>query len=149
MGMSHELAEGFATKLNSIEDPIAAVVTIHLYTEYWVDLIIKNKTKTSSKILRWNYLNKLELIFNMDLIPEKLYQNLVKLNKLRNKCAHNLNYRFNDLNYRDYNLDYVRDEIKELNSEDTLLNINIIGLATFAWINDLARKELNLEEEPI
>lgn len=149
MKETEKIVATFADRLNTIKEPISAVVTIHLYTEYWIDLVIKNKTKTANKFLKWSYASKLDLIYNLELIPEKLYQNLLKLNKLRNACAHNLNYDFKELDFTDYNLDPLDNKVRNSELRDVLFQINVIGFVTFAWLNDHARKGLGLEEEPI
>lgn len=146
---SERTVEEFVKQLNTIKEPISAVVTIHLYTEYWLDVIIKNKTKTPSKILNWSYASKLQVVYNIDLITEELYLNLIKLNKLRNTCAHNLYYDFKDINFKEYTLYNMDEKISDINTDDKMFHIAVIGISTFGWLSSYAREELGLIDDPI
>ena len=98
-----ENLQKYFVKLSSVKEPIILVLTIHLYTEFWINKLIELRSPNPKEILDRNYVFaiKLMLVYNMGLIPEQLYLNIKKLNTLRNKYAHNLDYDFtkSDLNY--------------------------------------------------
>jgi hypothetical protein len=102
--MDKEIGPKFLDKLKNIQDNAALVVTIHLYTEYWINRILEDKKKNPGKIVKndSSYLVKLDFIYNMGFITENIFWNLQKLNKLRNNCAHKLDYDFvgMDCNYK-------------------------------------------------
>ena len=88
-------------RLNALGDPIAFVITLHLFTEYWINRWIKH-TFPKGDLTSFSYAQKLNKIEARGDFPEELAFNLRKLNKLRNSVAHNLNFDFStmDLAYR-------------------------------------------------
>lgn len=143
------LLESFVGMLNTTKEPLVVIIKSHLYTEYWIDVIIKDRTKNPSKIFRWSYANKLEFIYNLNVIPTELYQNLLKLNQLRNQCAHNLNFDFTSISHDDYNFWNLDEVMRRGISVDGLFSANIIGYVSYGWLDSYARKNLGLKEKPI
>ena len=88
----------------------------------------------------------------MGLIPKMLYDNLKKLNKLRNNYAHNLDFDFlkSDLDYFDPE---HRINIKEFGNVCTYKETHIdpknailwIGVVTFGWLNNHCKDAHGLE----
>lgn len=92
--------------IQNAKEPITVILTTHLFVEYALNHLIEYNCKNSKKILddsnRWTFSMKLELCFQLNLIEEYLYQNIIKLNKLRNAYAHNLK-----VNFREMDLEYI------------------------------------------
>lgn len=91
----------FINRLHNIDDPAAIVVTIHLFCENALNQLMKQKKKTPDKYITEQsaFIVKLDLCFNMGLINESLFINLVKLNTLRNRCAHKVDVDFNKIDH--------------------------------------------------
>jgi hypothetical protein len=77
-------------------DPISSLVTLHLFTEAWVnwglDQLLQEQPPTNL-----TFADKLELLFKSNHLSEGLFKNLKSLNWLRNKAAHNLSIDFTTL----------------------------------------------------
>lgn len=83
-------------KLDGYFEQISTLLLTHLYVEYFINLLINNHFKLSSKILddhnRYTFSVKTDLIYEKGYIPEWLYFNIRKLNKIRNEFSHNLHF---------------------------------------------------------
>lgn len=142
---SRNITKMFLDRIMNINDPVAKAITIHLMTENWIDKIIDAVCITPGQIKRWNYSSKLLFIYNFKIIKEPLYKNLKLLNRLRNDCAHNLDYNFDDINIKDYSLYGIKEKLDNTESfeetayevEDVDKKLFLIGLATFGWLNNL------------
>jgi hypothetical protein len=84
-----------------ITDPIAFVLTVHLFTEQWLNQILL-KSCPHKDLTENTYSRKLDICFAIGKITEDLFFNLRKLNKLRNSVAHDLNFDLTkmELDYR-------------------------------------------------
>lgn len=142
---SQNITENFLDRIMNINDPLATAITVHLMTENWIDRIIDAVCITPGQIKKWNYSAKLLFIYNFKIIEEPLYKNLRLLNKLRNDCAHNLDYNFNGINIKDYNLNGIKEKLDNTEGfeenayevEDVNKKLFLIGLATFGWLHNL------------
>src|SRR5205814_10525740 len=76
-----ELANGLISALRRIQEPVALVVTLHLFTEQWLNLILR-KFCLKFDLSNYVYRRKLEIAFGMGKLSEELFFNLGKLNKL-------------------------------------------------------------------
>lgn len=72
------------------DDHIAIVLKSHLLIEYLLDKIVKHKLERDPDKLM--FANKLKLLHKKDLIPDYIFRNIGKINCLRNKLVHELNY---------------------------------------------------------
>lgn len=143
------IATAYINRLSRVNDPLAVVVTIHLYTEYWLDRILESACENPNRLPRqMNYKNKLDIVHSLVSLPDGLHKNLSKLNTLRNKCAHNLDF---DFSTADYNYDLstlvnnneqIIDDLTKIELWDRLM---WIGIATFGWVNNFANKSLGLK----
>lgn len=141
----------YLDSIEELDDILAIVLKTHLYTEYWIDQLVKEVSLTANESIKYSFAVKLNLIYNMGCIPEALYLNIKKLNKLRNQFAHNLDF---DINDADWNY-VVRQEGLALSDFETVKEkLLIVGLETFAWLNNeavgvLMKKEYleNVEKE--
>ena len=77
-------------------EQISTLLTTHLYIEYFINYLIENHFLLKKKILSDNrsytFSVKLDLIYEKGFIPEWLYFNIRKLNKIRNEFSHNLHF---------------------------------------------------------
>lgn len=83
-------------KLDGYFEQISTLLLTHLYIEYFINSLIDNYFRLSKKILddhnRYTFSVKLDLIYEKGFIPEWLYFNIRKLNKIRNEFSHNLHF---------------------------------------------------------
>jgi hypothetical protein len=83
-------------KIDGYYEQISTLLLTHLYTEYFINLLIEKKFKIAKKILedhnRYTFSVKLDLIYEKDYIPEWLYFNIRKFNKIRNSFSHDLHF---------------------------------------------------------
>ena len=104
----------------SIDEPRILTIVIHLYIENFIEEIIKKKIKRSSKILKYSFKQKLEILYSMDIIPENFYEDINFINNTRNNYAHKLNFTINNFDFKKsnklrnyYNLNpYKRKDLK-------------------------------------
>ena len=72
------------------DDHIAIVLKSHLLIEYLLDKILKHKLEQDPDKL--TFYNKLKRLHSNYLIPDYIFKNIDKINSLRNKLVHELNY---------------------------------------------------------
>lgn len=72
------------------DDHIAIVLKSHLLIEYLLDKIVKHKLERDPDKLM--FAEKLKRLHKKDLIPDYIFRNIDKINSLRNKLVHELNY---------------------------------------------------------
>jgi len=86
----------FLTRLGPQDDELATILKGHLFIEYLLDKIISTKCKSPKRILSdsrsFTFAVKLQLVYSMGLLPDYTYRNIVKINKVRNELAHNLEF---------------------------------------------------------
>lgn len=101
MSYNHKLITEYQDKLEELKaannhyEPLGSVVVLHLYVEYCINYLIENHCQNSKRLLDHSNVTfsiKLEIVFALGLIPEWLYINIRKLNKIRNGYSHNLDF---------------------------------------------------------
>jgi hypothetical protein len=87
-------------RLRLIRDPVAFVITLHLFCEHWLNRILL-KCCPAYDLTDLQFSRKLRIVFAMEKIPKTLFENLERLNRLRNAVAHGLDFDFTkmDLDY--------------------------------------------------
>ncbi len=108
-------------------EQISTLLVTHLYIEYFINEIIENHFRLKGKILSdhrsFSFSIKLDLVYEKGFIPEWLYFNIRKFNKIRNEFSHNLH--FDVLNS---DLTFKRDddegEIETVNLKSELMGTN-------------------------
>lgn len=87
-------------RLNQCTDPTAYVLTIHLFCEYWLNLVLE-RISPSHDLTGNRFAVKLDLLYGLGKIPQPIFENLKKLNALRNRIAHRPDFDFTkmDLGY--------------------------------------------------
>ena len=133
------------------DDPVGYIVITHLYVEHGLNYLIYKKCKNHKKILKDNrtytFAVKLDLCYEMGLISDFLYENIIVLNSLRNKIVHNL-----DVDYKSLKLYFtslagekmfpIGDFVENENDLDgvTLMIMNL-GMKTLTPMNTLIMVE--------
>ena len=94
-------------RLRLLRDPVAFVLTLHLFCEHWLNQILL-KFCPAEDLTNFQYARKLQIVYAIEKIPKMLFENLKELNRLRNKVAHNLDFDFTkmDLNYHPSHPDF-------------------------------------------
>jgi len=91
-----EVGKECLRRIATITDPAAAILTTHLFTEHWINQILikfcPHFDLTDRSKIDFSYSQKLHIAYSIGKLPEKLFQNLKKLNKLRNDIAHQLDF---------------------------------------------------------
>ena len=86
-------SEDFNKVVEKIDDPILLILRVHLYTEHLFERIISCKLPRGDRHLNdsnISYNQKLSLVSAFDYIPDEIIASLKQLNRIRNKCAHEL-----------------------------------------------------------
>ncbi|HRQ23230.1 MAG TPA: hypothetical protein PLF42_07355 [Anaerolineales bacterium] len=86
----------YQLRLRSSDDEATIVLVGHLIVENLINRVIRAKCKAPKTILGdvrvYTFAVKLQIIYAMGLLPEGIYKNIVRINKLRNKYAHNIEF---------------------------------------------------------
>ena len=151
-------SERLLRMLNSAGEPVALAIGIHLLVEHGVNYLISQRASSEApvtdRLIELRFPKKAKLAFDLGTIPKELYDNHLKLNKIRNEYAHNLDF---DLSSLEPNRLYfttppnehfeqekgykIGDLAKMLSSPPTNSEIRnvlgFIGVATFAWQHNL------------
>jgi hypothetical protein len=77
-------------------DPVATVLRFHLLTEYYLEQLIRSLLTRGDRIIEsgnFSYAQKLCVVAATDELKDDLISALRNLNKLRNKCSHELHHK--------------------------------------------------------
>lgn len=79
------------------EETLVVILRLHLYAEKELESVLKSIFVNPQKYIGENYtfINKLDLIYNLGYMEKTLYDAVLKLNWVRNKLAHKLDYEKN------------------------------------------------------
>ena len=93
---TNDVTMEFVIRVRVHDDEAAIILKGHLLIEYLIDKIIEQKCKAPDKILEdprnYPFSVKLQFVYSMGLLPDYLHENIVRINRLRNKLAHNLDF---------------------------------------------------------
>jgi hypothetical protein len=123
--------------INNTNDPISLTILCHLYSEYWINQIIEEKSPTAKEILdnrNFTFSIKLVLVYNMGFITEVIYSNIKILNNLRNKIAHQLDYDLNNFDFNQFKYDHVLDK-DTVKTFDLVRKLKFVGSLTYGMIH--------------
>ena len=76
-------------------DPVATVLRFHLLTEYYLEQLIRTLLPRGDRIVEsgnYSYAQKLGIVEATDKLDDGPISALRNLNRLRNKCSHELNH---------------------------------------------------------
>jgi len=142
-----EVGQECIRRIAALNDPSAFVLATHLFTEHWVNQILI-KFRPHGKV-DLTYAQKLAMAYSIGKIPEKLFRNLRKLNKLRNDIAHDLDFDFTkmDLNYHptlpDFTLSGYKPSYDPATKQHHIMNVvGVIFADTYMWLHSHCVKEL-------
>ena len=92
-----EIFKHMIRDLKEIKDIRGLVLVLHLYIEWWLNLLIKKYFKNHDIILDDNLLNDLKSFSNkvrilnaVGVLDENIFEDIKTVNKIRNIFAHNL-----------------------------------------------------------
>lgn len=119
-------------KLSSYSPEITTLIQVHLFVESYIDKYLLYFFKNGEKIVKEiSFFNKLIILESTGSIDMELIRVIKELNKLRNKVAHNLDYR---ITQDDIDALYIGKGFKQ-----ATLHVNLVILGTAAHI-DLIQK---------
>ena len=73
------------------DDERSKIITLHLYIEYWLNkLILKKENIKNEKIDRDSFHRKTTILWSLGVLDQLTYENIIKINELRNIYAHHL-----------------------------------------------------------
>ncbi len=84
------MGTAFLKDIIEIKDLRLLILLSHLYFENFIDEIIRKRLDSSSKILDFSFIIKLEILHASKIVDDFLYSELRFINNLRNKYAHTL-----------------------------------------------------------
>jgi len=134
-------------------DPTATVLVTHLFTEHWINQILlkfcPRYDLTDFGKAELTYSQKLAIAYGIGKLPENLFQNLKKLNKLRNDIAHRIDFDFTkmDLNYHPTNPGFALPGFKPsydpgAKQHHVMNVVKGIFADTYMWLHGYCVKEL-------
>lgn len=144
MKYNGKIAEKWIEVVQKSREPLNVILTTHLIAEHAIDYLIftncPNHTTLLSNVGTYTFSVKLNILYAAKIISRELYENVKKLNKLRNEYAHNLEIDFKnvDLNYnRPSNHPNLADFKKTWNGDptnDEIVNI-VLWIAIYSsWV---------------
>ncbi|MHB8522631.1 MAG: hypothetical protein ACYDH9_17980 [Limisphaerales bacterium] len=153
-----EVGQECIRRLHSLTDPTAFILLTHLFTEHWINQILlkfcPNFDLTDYGKTELTYAQKLVIAFSIGKLPEKLFQNLKKLNALRNAIGHRLDFDFTkmDLNYHSTLPEFALPEYKPsydpAAKQDHIMNVvGVVFADTYGWLHSHCVKELGFTKE--
>jgi hypothetical protein len=112
MNIDDDITFQFITRLRHHEDELGLIIKGHLFVEFVINQIILKRCKSPKEILKdsraYPFSVKLQLIYSMGLVPNHIYHNIRKINRIRNELAHNL-----EIDYKKIDFTFRRDDGKE------------------------------------
>lgn len=83
----------FRRACNPAQDPILTILRVHLLTEYYLERLINLFLPRGDRVNDdggLSYHQKLALVYSFDVLSDRTVQCLKGLNKIRNRCAHEI-----------------------------------------------------------
>ncbi len=77
----------------SNKDPLSVTLKAHLVVERLMDDIIRDSSEHPDYVCKRTFDQKVEILFFASLLDDVAYKKIKALNSLRNKFAHNINYK--------------------------------------------------------
>ncbi len=94
--ITQDITWEYIARLRYHEDSLGIVLKGHLLTEYIINQMIRKRCKRAATIIddhrTYTYSVKARLLLEMEILPEYLYTNIVRINSARNNFAHKLNF---------------------------------------------------------
>ena len=94
MDISKDITVEYISRIRHHEDILGVVLKGHLLIEHLLDLLIEKGMKQPKPILddhrTFSFSVKSRLVFEAGLIDEPIFDNIMRVNRIRNDLAHNL-----------------------------------------------------------
>ncbi len=120
--------------------PRELIIESHLLIENILDELIKHNFKNSKNLIEFGFIKKLEIAHSSELINTSDYSDIVLLNKLRNKFAHDFFFNYMDFSFNKFtSFRWISDldsSNKKLKQQFYLLTLKIIILSLIIKICD-------------
>jgi hypothetical protein len=103
-GEDLKVSPGFLKFMKAMEghpSDVSAILNCHLVAEYFLDQIIHASLPRADVLLegsRYTFSNKLLLVKALDVLSDQTVSSLKALNKVRNLCSHELDYKVTETN---------------------------------------------------
>lgn len=86
------LSTNYFKDISTTKDTRTLILIIHLYLENVINAIIKEKFVNSEEIKGFTFYQKIKILKATDIIANNISNDILYINSIRNKFAHNLNY---------------------------------------------------------
>jgi hypothetical protein len=94
MDISRDITYEYVTRVRYHEDELGTVLKGHLLVEHLIDLMIRKGFKRPTAILNdhrtYSFSVKARILFESGHLPQHIFNNIERLNRIRNQLAHNL-----------------------------------------------------------
>ena len=94
--LSKDVRVQYVMRVEKKSRDIPTMLIGHLLLEYLMNRIIELKCKSPKKITKdsrnYPFSVKLQIIYSMGLLPDHIFNNITKMNTIRNGLAHNLDF---------------------------------------------------------
>ena len=111
MNIFDDITFQYTLRLGHHADEMSIILKGHLFIEYILNQIIELKCKNPSTILNdhrtYTFAVKLQILYSMGLIPHHIYLNIRKLNTIRNRLSHNLEFDEKEIDYKFFKEDGI------------------------------------------
>jgi hypothetical protein len=136
-------------RIRKHDDELGIVLKGHLFMEHLINQIISAKCKSPNKILEdtraYTFSIKTQLLFSMGLLPEPIFRNITKMNTIRNKLAHKLDFNESLIDMRFLNRDGSETIIKPKGrGNPKRFFLRYLCVETLGQLASYAREELKL-----
>ena len=131
------IISGYIKSMRKSDGELAKIIKGHLFIEYILNSMIEHYCKEPKLILKRRFMDKLIIIYSMDLLPNHIYKNIKTINDIRNKYAHNLIVESGELKYVFYNEDkeIINQEYFNKEKKPEKEYINMLCFSTMAELN--------------
>jgi hypothetical protein len=147
-----DIAGKLAGRLERLDNHLAIVLSIHLFVEHLLGRFLEKRYLIANRVreyrFEYRFRVKLALAFHMGLIERGLFDNLAKLNELRNTYAHKIDVDLADKLDQGFLADNgqplfadvaaTRQSIRDDPSTAGVEALLRIGDATFGWLHHVA-----------
>jgi hypothetical protein len=104
VNLSHDITYHYIARLRHHTDELGMIVQGHLLIEFVLNETIRHSFKQPAKILNdhraFSFAVKARLIFSAGFLPDHIFQNIQRINSIRNHLAHNLDWKSLKLDYK-------------------------------------------------
>ena len=132
--------EKYVLTLEAESPEVGKLLRIHLLVEHYLDQILKKEMKKGDILTKGNRVSvfrKINIVEAMDIFPAHIIEGLYKLNSLRNKCVHSLEYKISESDLDEIG-ELFGEEYSEMKSEYKELTSTVEELLGFTVIHIVA-----------